>query len=473
MGREGRPFNKMKILLINSPTKEHPIVRDMAGGLGFDGRETIVLPPLELAYMAATLVKQNHEVKIIDADVENYTQKDVYFAVQDFKPDVIVASVSLPSLDDDCRFLNGLRKYSSGQIIAKTNIAYPPILEEILQKSSADVCIYGECDLNIEKILNGEEKIGSAYFKNDKLKVEENSVIVNLDELPLPARNLLPNEKYRYVLLGEKVTTMQTSRGCPYPCSYYCPYPLVQGSTWRGRSPEHALWEIEDIVNNYGIQKVLFRDATFTFDKERTHRICDLILEKNFSINWWCETRVDRLDAELMKKMKVAGCAGINIGVETGDPKLLETQAKIGLTLHKLKNVQKIARDLDIQLHFLLMIGLPKETRKSLYETYKLMCEFRPKTIGVCIVTPYPGTPIYEEAKQRGWIETEDWSRFGGHTPVMHTEFLTSDELSIAQRLISKGFFLFDRKLWMNRLRLRLLDIHFKRWADAKEEFNG
>ena len=455
----------MRVLLINSPTREQSVVRDMAGGLGFDGGDAIVLPPLELASMAATLSGKGYEVKIIDSNVENCQNDDIYRIVEEYEPQVIIATLSLPTLYKDCSFLKEIRRYSSAKVLAKTGIAYKPILEEILKKSSADLCIYGECDINIDEIITGQEKKGTAYFKDSRLKVEENGVVLNLDELPLPARELLPNEKYRYVLLGDKVTTMQTSRGCPFPCSYYCPYPLVQGRKWRAQNPERVVKEIEDVVHNHQIKRILFRDATFTLNKSRIEQVCNLITQKKLKVEWWCETRVDCLHFELMKKMKQAGCQGMNIGVETGDPEVLERQAKIGMTFDKLRAIRKIAQQLGLRLHFLLMIGLPKETKKSLYETYKLICTLRPETIGIAIVTPYPGTPLYAEAKEKNWIETEDWTRFGGHSPIMHTDNLSSQDVLKALGMIYQGFSLLDKGPLKGWIRLRLLNYRFRRWV--------
>ena len=455
----------MRVLLISSPSKGQSVVRDMAGGLGFDGGDAIVLPPLELASMAATLSAKGYEVKIIDSDVESYQAEDVYRITKEYKPQIIIATISLPTLYKDCSFLKEIRGYSSAKVIAKTGIADKPLLKEILEKSFVDLCIYGECDISVDEIMTGKEKKGTAYLKDSKLKVQENGVVLDLDELPLPARELLPNEKYRYVLLGDKVTTMQTSRGCPFPCSYYCPYPLVQGRKWRAQTPERVVKEIEDVVYNHQIKKILFRDATFTLDKSRVEQICDLIIQKNVKVEWWCETRVDRLNSKLMEKMKQAGCQGMNIGVETGDPEVLKRQAKTGMTLDKLKAIKKIAQQLGLRLHFLLMIGLPEETKKSLYQTYKLICSLKPETIGITIVTPYPGTQLYIEAKEKGWIETEDWTRFGGHLPVMHTDNLSSQALLKAQKMIHQGFSLSRKGSLREWIKLRLLNYRFRRWV--------
>lgn len=457
----------MRVLLVNPPTKHQPVVRDMMGGLGFDGGDAVVLPLLDLAYMAATLLSKGHEAKIVDSDVENYKAEDIFQITREYKPDAIIGLVSLPTLYKDCSFLKSLRENFSAKIIAKTGISYPPILKEILEKTSVDFCIYGECDTIIDQILSEDQKTGTVLLKEEKMEIQDNQLIDNLDSLPLPARHLLPNEKYRYVLLGEKTTTMQTSRGCPFPCGYYCPYPLVQGRKWRARSPEHVCREIQDIVSNYNISKILFRDAVFTLDKERTKEICDLIIKNKFGIEWWCETRINCIDRDLLESMRDAGCMGVNIGVETGDPEVLESQAKIGVTLEALEKLRSTSKDLGIKLHFLLMVGLPSETKASLYQTHRLIQKLGPESIGITFVIPYPGTPLYYEAKEKGWLETEDWSKFGGHHPVMHTDNLTTQDLIKARKMIYQGFHFSCSSSLRGKIRARLLDNRFEKWACA------
>lgn len=454
----------MNVLLVNSPA-ERPVVRDMAGGLGFDGGSAAVLPPLDLAYMAAVLLGKGHKAEIIDAGAPVLTREKTHSLICAKGADAVIATVSLPSLYGDCAFLKEMGAYFKGKIIAKTGIAYPPILKEILEKSSAALCIYGECELEIDKVISGDEKRGTAFMDGGVFRMEANLLVDDLDALPLPARSLLDNTRYRYVLLGDNTTTMQTSRGCPFPCAYYCAYPLVQGKKWRHRSPEHVLKEIEDIVHNHKISRIFFRDATFTMDKDRTHAICDLIIAGKPGIEWWCETRVDCLDESLMRKMKAAGCVGINIGVESGDPEVMETQAKIGMTFGRLKAIREAARALGLRLHFLLMVGLPQETRRSIYETYKLITELKPETIGVTIVTPYPGTPFYHEAKSNGFIETENWADFGGHNPVMHTAGLTASDLSFARRNLNSVFYYLQRPGPASRFKAGVLILRLKLWA--------
>lgn len=454
----------MDVLFINTPSRDIPIVRDMAGGLGFDGGDSVALPPLTLCYMAATLIKKGKETKILDSDVEGYTHSDILQMAQKMDPKTVILTVSLPTLENDCTFIKKIQEQRpAAKIIALTNINFQPILKEILEKSTANFCIYSECDTIIDAIISEKEKGGTVRLINNELIVEKGPVLENLDELPLPARHLLSNQKYRYVLLGSKTTVMQTSRGCPYPCGYYCPYPLVQGKGWRERSPEHVIEEIEDILKNHGIKKILFRDAVFTLKKDRVHQICDLIIKKDLGITWWCETRVDCLDEAVVKKMKEAGCRGINVGVETGDPDVMTTQAKRGLTIEKLESLQKITKKFDIKLHFLLLIGFPEETKASLYKTYQLICNFRPESMGVCIITPYPGTQLYFDAKEKSWIETEDWKKFGGHTPIMRTDNLSTNDLFYAHKMLKIGFRLIKSPVgWIGS---PILNYKFKKWS--------
>ncbi|MFZ5800395.1 MAG: B12-binding domain-containing radical SAM protein [Candidatus Omnitrophota bacterium] len=452
----------MKVLLINSPSKKQRITRDMAGGLGFGTGETAVLPPLDLAYMAATLLKRGHQAKIIDLAVEDYPARELEELFNDFSPDAVIATVSLPSIYQDCVFIGGLRQWTAAPVLVKTGMTFPALLKEILERSRADLCVFGECDLNIDKIISNEEKRGTAVLQNGRLQIAADLAISNLDELPLPARQLLPNAKYHYVLLGDKTTAVQTSRGCPFPCAYYCPYPLVQGKAWRARSAENVVVEIGDIVDNLYINRILFRDATFTLDRTRTAQICALILQKGLRFEWWCESRVDCLDHELMGMMKEAGCRGINIGVETGCPELMQTQAKVGLTIERLKELRDHARQLGLNLHFLLMVGLPQETRESMYQTFRMLVDLKPESIGITVTTPYPGTPLFFEAKEKGWIESEEWERYDGHTAVMHTGFFRSQEITRLRGYLYLGFDLMKRQDIFSRIRFMLLDRYLR-----------
>ena len=431
----------VNILLINTPSLDkRPVSRSMAGGLGFDSGESMILPPLDLAIMASRLRSKGQRVDLLDADPLRYTEKQMIDLVRDGQFSSVVATVSLPTLLNDCTFISNLRGLVPDKVAAKTMIQDKEILKYILDKSGADFVIYGECDLSIDELLEGTSTKGAAFYRDGSFTREDGEPVQDLDNLPFPSWDLLPYAKYTYPLLGDGMMTMQTSRGCPFPCSYYCPYPLVEGKAWRSQSPGRVFKEIKEIVTQYNIKKILFRDATFTLDKQRVHQICDLIIADNLDVRWWCETRVDCLDDELLEKMNNAGCAGINIGVETGDQRVVQFQAKRGLTLKKLTHLREKAKALGFRLHFLLSVGFPEETKTSIVDTFDLIQDLQPESLGITVMTPYPGTPLFKEAENKQWIESKNWEEYGGHQFVMHTDKMSREDMDRGFKYLVSGY---------------------------------
>lgn len=446
----------MPIALINSPSwARRPVSRSMAGGLGFDGGNHLLLPPLDLATMASTLRQAGESVELIDADPLRLDEIGVCQRLEGRTWKVLLATVALPTLEADAGFLAALRRrHPEAKIFGKTLIRDHRTLEALLRRSGADLVIHGEADLSIIDLVASRTRKGCAWLAQGDgpdgaiLRFEEGEPVSDLNQLPFPARDLLPNRQYVYPLLGSPVATLQTSRGCPYPCGYYCPYPLVEGVKWRSQSPERIAAEIKEIVERQGITKLYFRDATFTLNQERIERLCDLIVEAQWKLEWMCETRVDCLSDRLMEKMCAAGCAGILIGVETGDEVVMHhREGKKGLTLPRLALVRDQARRLGLRLHFLLIVGLPKETRESIVATYELIERYQPDTIGVTIITPYPGTPLYDEAVQKGWIDSTRWSDYGGHQVPMHTPQLSREDLITGKQFLEEGFAIARRRV--------------------------
>lgn len=428
----------MRVFLLNTPDVKKPINRDMAGGLGFDRSRTTVLPPLDLLSYATTLEQNGCQITLFDAQIESLSREQIRQLVSRFEPDVVILTLSLPSLDNDIAFARYLKNNGSfnAEIIFKTNVRYPSIIQRVLKESECSYCIIGECDLIIGQILTGETSHGTARLSDGKYVEESEHLLDDLDLLPNFNRKHLKNERYCYPVLGPKTTTMQTSRGCPFKCSYYCPYPLVQGKKWRAMSASRIVQELKTIVQEEHITNVFFRDATFTVDKKRIRELCRLIQEQCLKFSWWCETRVDCLDIDLVDAMQKAGCSGLNIGVETGSENLLASQAKKGVTVSDITELSQHCKGRGVKMRFLLMLGLPGETKQTLYETFMLVSQLQPDYIGVTTVTPYPGTPFYDEAIEENWIINPDINTFGGHGYNMKIGSLIPDDLRFAMEKI-------------------------------------
>lgn len=435
---------KKKVLIVNPPSSDKTVNRDMAGGLGYSAGERVVLPPLDLLSIAATLRNIGWRVRFIDALVENFEY---------CKVDVIIGSLALPTLKEDVEFYRKIKnRHPKTLVIIKTGINYGQILKKILIDSRADKIIFGEPDLNIVTILNSKAKIINAG------KIDE------IDLLPIPARDLSKIKKYKYGLLPGVITTMQTSRGCPFECGYYCPYPLVQGKRWRAMSPARVIKEISE-VKRLRINNILFRDATFTLDMNRAQEICRLIIQNNIKIRWWCETRINVLNEELLKKMKAAGCQGMNVGIETLDEELIEKVGKPGVSVEKIIKITQEAQKLHIKLHFLMIIGLPDDSVKTLFKTFERLVEIRPETVGFTVITPYPGTELFNDAKRAGLIRDFEWSKFNGQDINMRTKCLSVGEIRLAKFLLMGTSYCLRKQ---NDLGIKIIGLTFKLWSKIK-----
>jgi radical SAM superfamily enzyme YgiQ (UPF0313 family) len=409
----------------------------MAGGLGFDGGDVTLLPPLELLYMATTLKNSGHSAEIIDASNTGEGAEELLARIASKEVDAVITTVSLPAMANDCKFMSMLRAASGKKLklLVKTSLADQGLLKEILKRSKADLVIFGEADNAVCGIIDGSITDGCARLSaSGALVLGKQLIVEDLDTLPLPDRSLIDNKIYKYPLLGQKIATVQTSRGCPFECYYYCPYALVQGRKYRFRSVANVIAEISDIVKRHAVKKILFRDATMTLKKDRTLELCSS-LEK-LKIEWWCESRVDCLGEELLEAMKRAGCLGVNLGVESGDDSLVESSKK-GLDFGHLADIVSAAKRIGIRLHLLFMMGLPVETKGSFWKTYALIKKLKPESVGVTIVTPFPGTPLYADALKNGWIKDRDYAHYGSHYAVMKTAKLSRLRISAAYRLVS------------------------------------
>lgn len=430
-----------RICLVNTPTRSsRPLSRSMMGGLGFGTDERMILPPLDLMVMAAVAREAGRHVLILDADAKRLEPGPAAAIVKEFGANAVVATVSLPTLRFDCDWIRSLSALSARPVYLKTFVRTPEILEEMLNQSGAPLVMIGEPDFSLLSILEGQSAAGTARLNpSGGVVLEEYLPIESLDDLPFAARDLLPSRAYSYPLLGEGVTTLQTSRGCPYPCGYYCPYPMVEGKKWRPMSPRRVVQEIQEI-ERASIRKILFRDATFTLDRDRTLEICGQLTAVGARVEWWCETRADLLDPELLEKMSKAGCRGINVGVESGNEDMIQTIGKRGLTLEKLARARRAAAEKGIRIHFLMQVGLPGETRHTLMDTLDLLYDLRPDSMGLTYTTPYPGTDLHRDAVKKGWLTTRNWEEYDAHTAIMRTEELTTDELVTGRTMIERGY---------------------------------
>jgi len=389
----------MKILLISPP-----------------GKTSFVSPPLGLMYLAASLRKAGHQPIILDFLLEKFDQNSLFRTISQ-GIGIIGISVVTPLINNAISLADLIKKKFPEKIIVFGG-PHPSLLpKETLENcQSIDFIVKGEGEERLNFLigyLEGKRKAdeldGIAFRKEGKIiDLPVKKYIENLDDLAFPARELVPIEKYsKFLASREKpATTLITSRGCPFHC-IYCSKPIF-GNTFRGRSPENVLREIEFLKEKYKIKEIIFYDDSFTLNKERIIKLCQLIIEKKLNIKWKCETRINLVDEELLRLMKGAGCYLIAYGIESGSQKNLNVLKK-EITVEGVKRAIRITKKAGIETLGYFMIGIPGETEKEIKETINFAKNLNLDFAQFSIATAYPGTELYEIAQSQEKIP-KDWS---------------------------------------------------------------
>ncbi len=413
---------EMKVLLINPPRFNEVLADNPA----FIDEERGFNPPLGLLYLAGYLKKRgNHQIFGLDAQVEQLDHNEGFKQrIMEVDPDVVGITAMTFTLIDVLKTINLVEqaeKELNKKVIVVLGGPHVHLFpKETINLKGVDFVIKGEGELpfyNLLEALEGKGQLGDIkglVYKEDN-EIFDNPVgdlIGDLDEIPFPDRQLLPVEKYNSILgEGRIVTTMFTSRGCPFQCAF-CDRPHL-GKRFRARSAKSVVDEVEECLS-FGIQEILVYDDTFTVERQRTLDICDEIIKRGLKFIWDIRARVDTVDEEVLKKLKEAGCVRIHFGVEAGTEKILKVLNK-GIQLDKVEKVFKDAKKADIERLGYFMIGAPTETKEDINQTIKFAKKINPDYVHITILTPYPGTRIYQLALEQGVIKSDYWREFARH----------------------------------------------------------
>lgn len=396
-----------------------------------------VFPPLGLAYIAAVLEENNYDVSIIDGIGEKWWQinklngnkkylgmsyKEIVKKVCKLNPDIVGVTAVTSQKRSAFKVAEEIKKVNDDVIIilGGPHASICPL--ECLSNPFVDFVIIGEgeytmLDLLKNKLKNLKRIKGLGYKANRKLVLNDRrEPIKNLDELPFPARHLLPMKKYfdaaRFAQASrgktKRWTSMITSRGCPFNC-VFCSVNITMSRIWRPRSPENVVNEIEHLVDNYKINQISFEDDNMTLNKERVARICDLIVERGIDIEWDTPNgiRADTLDKRLLIKMKNSGCRRICVAPESGDQFVVDNIIGKRLNLKKVEEVVRLCKKIGIRVDAFFVIGLVGETKNQINRTVEFARKL--KKLGLTsyvfsIATPFYGTRLYEQAKSLGYL---------------------------------------------------------------------
>jgi anaerobic magnesium-protoporphyrin IX monomethyl ester cyclase len=255
---------------------------------------------------------------------------------------------------------------------------------------------------------------GISFLSNGKLvRTPSRPFIENLDSLPFPARHLIHLEDYQSTKFGGRpITPLITSRGCPYQCSF-CASSHFWGTKVRMRSVASVLNELEEVYFRYHFNAVAFVDDTFNILPKRVVELCRGIVEKKLDLWWWNLSRIDLLlrNEEMIKEMVRAGGKAVFIGVETPNPKTL-ADLKKGIVAEDTVQTVKMLKRHGVEVHASYIIGALHETAKMIHETIHFAKKLDTNVAQFSILTPFPGTAIYEQVKNRIFRWRSPWSFF-------------------------------------------------------------
>ena len=376
-----------------------------------------VYPPLGIAYVASALEKFGHEVHILDSRALNLTAGETKKHIERINPDVVgttcMSSTIRGSLEVLC-----LAKEVSRDIV--TVIGGPQLFiypKETISYDFVDFGVAGEGEIVMPELLKALE--GRKRFKEiDGLVYKENGIkftpakrcVRDLDSLPFPARHLLPNYKYFSILSDHPFTTLITSRGCPFKCGYCFRKKLDR--IVRYRSAENVVDEIEHCLEKWGFREIWFYDDTFTMNEKHAVQICKEITDRGLDFKWEAVTRVDRVNRELLKLMKEAGCKRIRYGIESGDQETLDVMKK-GITTEQIEKATEWTREAGMENFCFFMIGYPNENSEKIKKTIDFAKNLNIDWAMFSNVVPYPATDLFELAHKSGLLkDREYWRRF-------------------------------------------------------------
>ncbi len=360
-----------------------------------------------IAYIAAILEKEGYQVSIWD---RNVNREDSGKVLNKLQPDIIGISVMTGRCILDAIELSQKVKTLYPEIPIIWGGYHPTLLpDQTLTEDYIDYIVYGEgeytmLDLakSIERNSPIEEVKGIYYKKGSKiLATPLRPLIKDLDELPFPAWHLFDMKKYiDYEVLYGRFLNLNTSRGCPFNCSFCCE-PAFHKRRWRANSSRRVVEMLKFVKSEYKIDHVVFRDSLFTANLKRLDEICDGLIENKLNLHWHCPNHIQNWDKDLLKKMRRAGCVRFEFGVESGSPRILKLVNK-RFTLEEVYDTFKKCHDVGIIPEINLMGGMLTETKEDFNMTMELLNRLDYGRANFFVYAPYPGTELHNLAVSRG-----------------------------------------------------------------------
>lgn len=418
----------MRVLLIN-PRFQLPI-------------DTRTTPHLGIAYLAAVSERRGDEVAVFDQDVEDVRLTDF---VREFQPDIVGIGTNTPQVKQGWLCAREVKGEMPDVPVVQGGPHVSALPEESAARAEIDVVVRGEGEDTWIDLCNTLEKVKatSPAFKARELldpanrildrvlgityqtadgkirHTHERPAVANLDALPFPAYKYFKMDRYSSLqpaidsIERGKSFSMMTSRGCPYRCTF-CSQ-SVMAEKWRARSPENVVAEWRHLVDEWGAQEIGILDDSANIDRKRLRALSELLIKEGLNHVPWIMIngiRANLADEDLLGLMKQAGCKRVAFGVETGDEDILDSIDK-RVTHEQIRQAFKNAKKVGLETVGFFIIGLPGDTAETMEKTIRFACELDPLVANFSMMTPYPGTKVWEQVHRNGGrMLVKDWQDY-------------------------------------------------------------
>ncbi|MCK4424507.1 cobalamin-dependent protein [Candidatus Bathyarchaeota archaeon] len=404
-------------------------------------------PPFGILQLAAYLEKANKdvEIEVLDCQAENIDWKGLERHIENFNPDIVA-----PSGLATCNAYTVVRAVETAKEVNPEILTvvggqhFTATAEESLETyPGIDIIVRGEGEQTLVELVDAYAKgkpmstvKGLSFRHKGKIyHTPERPLIRDLDDLPYPGYHFVEDiiHKYHFTMMAGPSTRyalIEGSRGCPYSCSFCSQWVFWQGK-WRVKSPKRIADEMQFVYENYGMRFLWLTDDNFGLGKHAVE-LCDEIIKRGFAddIMWFMQARCDEVvkHSSVLPKLRKAGNRWILLGVESPSESTLQAFNK-KITPEDSEKAIKLLKRNDIFAQATLIIGERKDSAKSLACLRQFVNDIDPDLAIFMILTPFPGTKLYKEAKRNGWIEDANWAHYDMVHAVMSTEYLSRMEV--------------------------------------------
>ncbi|MBF0518191.1 MAG: cobalamin-dependent protein [Nitrospirae bacterium] len=399
-------------------------------------------PPFWIAAISAYLRNNGYDVAVIDINAESITSEELVRKVEQIKPLLIAVIVysSQPSAStQNMTIAENICKVLKEAVVCKVAMGglHPSALpEQTLKEEAVDFVIEGEGQYTLMSLIDVLKSNSTNFAQvpglwyHDSGEIKNNPVAPlsdNLCELlPVAAWDLLPMDKYKahnwhcFDNIEHRVPygAIYTSLGCPYGCIFCCINALYGKPGIRFRSPEIVLKEITLLVEKYNIHNLKIIDELFVLNKKHYMAIVDMLVQRGYGLNIWAYARVDTIEPENLKRMKLAGINWLALGIESANPEIRDGVSK-RMRLKDIKSVVRTIQDEGIRVIGNYMFGLPDDTLDSMQETLDMSMDLNCEFANFYCAMAYPGSKLYEIAVSKNWQLPKRWADYSQHSYEM------------------------------------------------------